>query len=203
MIHTQNKEENSSLSSNSNKVIVKEYYNTNNNSIVLNNNNKRKLKAIHTELDGTILNEFKNNVLRKHGKLHSVMGLELEKALVMYNEKELLKQQQTTHSKQIPSGNRGDVTKKIQQIKQNLLQLASFPEVNTNSIKAVIKQVLGEVDSRTFNKYYNGVLKESITLRTGLYGSLLDVTNFVGYKEEPSVNMSKLAPGKEEDEKLI
>lgn len=213
MNHAQDTTETNSSSPNSDKVTVKEYYTITNNNTVLNDNNKiqtnrtklqsKKLKAIHTELNGIVLNEFKNNVLRKHGKLHSVMGLELEKALIMYNESELLKQQQTTLLKQIPSNNRSDVTKKVQQIKQNLLQLASFPEVNSNSIKAVIKTILGEVDSRTFNKYYTVVLKESRTLRTGLYGSLLDVSNFVGYKEEPSVNMSKLAPTIEENKKLI
>ncbi len=211
MNHAQTTPEQPSINENTTTVNVKEYYTINNNTKLLGNNkiqtnstiphSKKKLKAIHTEVDAKTLNEFKNIVLNKHGKLHSVIGLELEKAMTMYNESESNKQQQTTISTQSLSPHRGDVVVKLQQIKQSLAELVSYPEVNTSSIKAIITSILGDVDKRTFNKYYFAVMKESKTIRTGIYGSLMDVSLFAGYKEEPKIKYTKLIP--DGDENLV
>ena len=187
-------------------LIVKEYYNTNNNN---NKNSSTRLQSpldIHTIVESDEWQKFKQNVLNKHGKLHSAIGIELTLAIKFYNEARELHQQQTTsfskfdleHQQFNDKSLRGDTKKRIILIQKKLASLDAYPRLSTNAIKEVINEILGRVDKRTWQKYFEIVCENSVILQTGLHGSILDVTKFVGevrhFLTKPQLDYTKLAP---------
>lgn len=180
---------------------VDEYYN---NTVNEKSDNGTKLhyKAIHTEIEASSLETFKQHVIRKHGKLHSAIGKELTKAIQIYNELESIKLHHKTFSSTKSWKLREDVALKIDRIKKRLYELHNYPEVHTKALQEIIREVLGKVDYRTFNKYYIMISRACLIKHTGLYGSLLDVENFVGQKKI-EIDVTSLAPTEEKDKKLI
>lgn len=163
--------------------------------------NYTKLKNIHTKVSEDAFDTFKTHIIRKHGKLHSAMGKELTKAIIIYNELENIKLQHTTSSHTDSKWEvRADVAQKFERIRRRIYELHNYPEVHTKSIQEITREVLGQSDARTFNKYYKTVLQRCKIIKTGLYGSLVDVSTFVGYDK---IDVSKLAPTEKDDENLV
>ena len=181
---------------------VKEYCNTNNNNKDIGTKLQSPL-SIHTYVESDDWQLFKQNVLNQHGKLHSAIGLELTRAIKIYNEIVAMKQQHSTSSDNFSlehqSWNtklRGDTKEKIKSIQKKLLSLGVYPRISTSIIKETIIEVLGKSDSRTIQKYFDIVCRNSEIVQTGVHGSILDVSKFIGQPQynPKKIDFSKLAP---------
>lgn len=182
---------------------VKEYYNTRNNN---NKDNSTKLQSplsIHTYVESDDWQLFKQNVLNQHGKLHSAIGSELTRAIKIYNEIIAMKQHHSTSTDNFSLDHqewskhiRGDTKAKCKSIQKKLASLGVFPRISTSIIKETVIEVIGKADERTIQKYFDIVCKNSEIVQTGVHGSILDVSNFVGRPQfnPDKIDFSKLAP---------
>lgn len=117
-------------------------------------------------IDETILNAFKNEVIQKHGKLRDAYGIEIQKALVMYLEantknRDSKDEYTRTHTIQEDSGSDGQTTKSKSQYSQKLTyiskQMNEMGAWDTQDFQRgiaarLIKDTCGG-DPRTIQKY--------------------------------------------------
>ena len=133
---------------------------------------------IGSRIRADVYEQFKVNVIKKHGKLRNGLQTELEIALLEYNNSR--RKQQQTASLAIYNGKivRIDVIIKLNQIKKEFQRIGSYPNFSPESIKRTLQQVLGEVDKRTFTKYLNMIRKDSRP-RSNTFGyAIIDITRF-------------------------
>jgi len=144
------------------------------------NNQACKLHNLGTRIPDSTHKRLLQFAVINYGKINGAISLIVTKAIESYIDK----QQQTTlstttiHNK---SGkHRSDVQEKYRLIALHLKQLTSYPLINVPTLKAVVEEILGKTDPRTFDKYLRTVArlsKEQSAVNGG--SSVFDVTKFV------------------------
>ena len=143
------------------------------------NNQACKLHNLGTRIPASTHKKLLQFALIKYGKINGAVSLIVTNAIESFIEK----QQQTTSYTTIHNKfgkPRSDVQEKYRLIAFHLKQLRSFPMINVPTLKAVVKEILGETDKRTFEKYLKTVArlsKEQSAINGG--SSIFDVTKFV------------------------
>jgi len=143
------------------------------------NNQACKLHNLGTRIPASTHKKLLQFALIKYGKINGAVSLIVTNALEFFIDK----QQQTTSYTTIHNKfgkPRSDVQEKYRLIAFHLKQLRSFPMINVPTLKAVVKEILGETDKRTFEKYLKTVArlsKEQSSINGG--SSIFDVTKFV------------------------
>lgn len=140
----------------------------------------RKLQALGTRIDESILRAFKSYVFNKYGRLNKVFSLEIEAAL----EHHLIcnrKQQQTTNLTFFESDKkyRSDVHLRLVEIANEFLRLKHYPNCSPETIKKIIVDVIGDRNERTFKKYVK-IIRSRCKEKHAGFGvtHIFDVTQF-------------------------
>ena len=145
------------------------------------NNQACKLHNLGTRIPASTHKRLLQYALVNYGKINGAVSIVVTKALDSYIDKQ---QQTTSYTTTIHNKfgkPRSDVQEKYRLIASRLKLLTSFPLINVPTIKAVVKEILGKTDKRTFEKYLRTVArlsKEQSATNGG--SSVFDVTKFVG-----------------------
>jgi len=144
------------------------------------NNQASKLHSLGTRIPASTHKRLLQYALIEYGKISGSVSLVVTKAIDFYIDKQ---QQTASYATTIHNKfgkPRSDVREKYRLIALRLKQLTSFPLINVPTLKAVVKETLGNTDKRTFEKYLKTIVRFSKEQHApnGTY-SLFDVTKFV------------------------
>ena len=171
-----------STTTTTNKDVVS--YNTTKKRVVC--KNTRKLQQVPTKVLASQLERSRSLALLREGKINgALMRVTIDIYEIGLEELERRQQHTTSYAFSGQSEYRADKVDKLMQIKNELniwntsKSSSSYPYFHINTIHDVIKKVIGIVDKRTHNNYFNIIIKlcgnEVSTAR-------FDITGFMSHE---------------------
>ena len=133
------------------------------------------------ELPYYVLKSFKENVMKKYG-VDMNLTEELSFTISNYNNNFGIPQHSTSSLLFVGREPRKDVLLKLKRVASELYSDDNFPLLYRMNIEKALKRALGNIDSRTFAKYFRCV-KEFVERNTGQRLVYYSPYNVKGFKE--------------------
>lgn len=123
---------------------------------------KEKGRLSARGLDENVVEAFRNYVMDRYGKLHTVFGLEIQKAMEAYLETAT---HIHTHPSNMQLSERKSVEEKAVRAEEAIQKAGLLSAINNGgSVRPnAVKNILGEsvgIDPRTINNYYNAFCRK-------------------------------------------
>ena len=111
-------------------------------------------------LDENVIEEFRTYVIKRYGKLHTVFGQEVQKAMEAY-----LENVDNTHTHRYNTQSRKNVDEKTEFVEGAIKTAGLLNAINNggsvrpNAIKNILSESVG-IDPRTINNYYSAFCRK-------------------------------------------
>lgn len=158
--------------------------------IVLDDYNKVNVVISITNHD---LHTLKENIVKKYGNTVSLNG-EVTRAIYDYNSKFSLPHLSTSSLMYNGKKPRRDVALNLEKMAEVFTFEDNFPTFSKNSLAKIIRETLGNIDSRTYDRYFQ-CIKNFVEKTTGQRLGYNSIYNLTGFSEAVQERLSQIERG--------